>query len=171
MSEVEPPRIPLYLRKDLGAAETIQRINGEAGTFLGFTFTFYAVQLTAAGANFVTAHPAGPWDYLIPLLLMSDFLTAVFALSAIARFDLGFEIARIYRPWPTVKDILDQERSASDWFPRQWFKLEEAFSKRVPKGQGTPLTRTLEWVAPARQGIIIAVLTLVLLGTNYFALR
>jgi hypothetical protein len=166
-----PPPTLLKILQDPETADAIQRINSEAGVFLGFAFTFYAVQLTAAGANLVTGHPAGPWYYLVPLLLVSDFLTAVFTLAAIARFDFGFEVARIYRPWPTAKEILNQNPATSDWFPRWWYRLEEAFSRRIPAADRTVLTRLLEWIAPIRQAVIIAGLVTVLGGTNYFALR
>lgn len=164
-----PHRTELIRREH--AVVTIHRINDEAATFLGFTFTVFAVQLTVAAANLVTGHPAGPWYYLLPLLLLSDFLTIVFALAAIARFDLGFEIARIYDPWPTAKEILDQAPSRSDWFPRWWFRLEEAMSKRVPVSEATRLTKFLERIAPFRQVVVILLLAMAVAGTNYFALR
>ncbi len=161
----------LPLVNDQEAVEAIQRINAEAGTFLGFTLTFYAIQGATATSALLTGHRVGPLFYLVPLLVASDFLTVIFALAAIARFDLGFEIARIYRPWPTVKAILDQEPGSGDWFPRVWFKLEEALSRRVPIDQQTRLTRGIEWVAPLRQVIIIAAIALVIAGTNYLAVR
>jgi hypothetical protein len=171
MNEVYSRPARIRLIRDPEASDTIRRANDEAGTFLGFAFTFYTIQLTLAAANLVTDRPTGPWYYVLPLLAVSDFLTGVFALAAIARFDLGFEIARIYKPWPTVREILDQEKLCGDWFPRWWFKLEEALAKQVPPSQQTTLTRLLERVAPFRQALVLSGLALIVSGTNFFALR
>lgn len=161
-------RFPLVLNPEANTA--VRNLTQEAGTFLGLAFTAYAPQLALVAVRVSTRGPALPWWLMLPALVFSDLLTAIFALATMARFDLAGGIARLYKPWPTAKQVLEQE-GPTGGIAARWFNWEDAFFRRSEQREDDSVSRLLIWLSPYRQYPAIVGLALALLVTNYLVLN
>jgi len=153
---------------DQEANTAVRNLTQEAGTFLGLAFASYAPQLALVAARLASSRPILPSYILFSALFLDDLLTLVFALATMARLDLAGGIARLYRPWPTAKEVLGQDGppgGIASW----WFNWEDALFRRSESPEDDWVARLLRSISPYRQWPVIAAAGIALLATSYLA--
>jgi len=163
-------RAPPVLNPEANTA--VRNLTQEAGAFLGLAFASYALQLALVASG---RHVPLPLWVLLPALLVSDFLTMVFALATMARFDLAGGIARVYKPWPSAREVVEQpgpddEPGPGGGIAPRWFNWEDALFRRSSRKEDDWVARRLRRISPYRY-IPVVVIALLALGlTNYLVL-
>jgi hypothetical protein len=171
-SEPHRARAPVDPVLNQTANTAVRSLTQEAGAFLGLAFASYAFQLALVASG---KHVALPFWVLLVALLVSDFVTLIFALATMARFDLAGQIARVYNPWPSARAVVDQpspdgQRAPGGGIAGWWFELEDAlFRRATPSASGLGI-RFVRRLAPYRQYPVLAIAVLVLALTNYLIL-
>lgn len=164
---VPPTSRSLEIIRDNDANATIRDLHREAFSFLTLALASFTPQLVLEAD--ILANPKLQIGLLIGLILVlvSDFLTATFAMSVIARFDLVAAIRVIKKPWAPAQDIFDaatdemvrMKRIRTDEKPfriaRKWFSFEDAFLGVADRDVVGIIERALSRARGIRHGIII----------------
>ena len=149
-SAAGPAKVPIDPVLNANANTAVRSLTQEAGTFLGLAFASYALQLALVASG---RHVPLPLWVVALALLVSDFLTLVFALATMARFDLAGGIARVYKPWPTAKEVVGQPSANGEPGPRgglapRWFNWEDALFLRSSQSEDDWVARRLRRISP-----------------------